>query len=129
MRPIAGATDVTEGAAATGGVRGGLDRFGVGVVAQAVERGRVGERCDAVAPMEGAPVERGGGRGCSGGAEEFGAADATRLPGELVGVEEEAAERGRGVRHERKRGLHLRVRGPPGQVADVQRRAGRRGGG
>jgi hypothetical protein len=68
---------------ATGGVRGRLDRLGVGVVAQAVKRGRVGERCDAVAPVEGGGCQ--GGRGV---AEEFGAADATRLPGELVGVEE-----------------------------------------
>jgi hypothetical protein len=112
---------------ATGGVPGGLDRLGVGVVAQAVERERAGQRRDAAAPMEGAPVERGGGSGSHGGAEEFGAADAARLPGALIVVEEQVEERGHRVRHDRERGFHLRVRGPPGELADVQRRAGRRG--
>jgi hypothetical protein len=74
--------------------------------------------------MEGVPVERGGSHD---GAEEFGSADAARLPGVLVVVEEQVAERGRGLRHERECSLHLRVRGPPGELAAVQRPAGWRG--
>jgi hypothetical protein len=69
-------------------------------------------------------VERGGSHD---GAEEFGSADAARLPGVLVVVEEQVAERGRGLRHEPECSLHLRVRGPPGELAAVQRPAGWRG--
>jgi hypothetical protein len=66
--------------------------FGVGVevVAQEVEGGRGGERGDALAPVEGVTMERGGGRGGRGWMEEIGAADAARHAGDLFGVEVEA---------------------------------------
>jgi hypothetical protein len=91
----------------TGAAEGGVRRRGVEFCIGAVE---AGERRDAVVPVEGAAVERGGGRGGRGRVEEVGAAVAARLARGLVGEEVQAAE----LAVRRERGLHLRVRRPPG---------------